>query len=866
MNTNRIKKVAAGILGTGVLLSAGFFAGKSMEQKQQEQKQQSEEHVNMIAIVNMDEGIAKGEEQVNYASQLMQLPGDNYITTGLNEAKYGITNGAYAAYIVIPENFSEAVSSVESNPQKILLEYAFNQMLDEETEQQAIYDVNAFETTLNTNIAYMYLDAILTAFHGVQDDTSTILSNDAAELSQLQNVNAGQLVASLEWPELQQLPAGITAVDMSPHLAENETLLDVMVQEYETSLQQGIDGFGNVQDGHMAVDTASDTFFVTYGTVLADTAVNNSRILADGKTNLEESISVFNNNLQEDTETIKEGITGVVENQRQADEASANQQLDSILEQVSEENSEKLNQLQQEWRNAYSVWNDYVQKSVAENGTALLEEYQNKIDDNISAIAAAAYKQGAAEALASVTEAVSSDSGSGDGGDGSTDGGDGSGSGGDGSTDSGDGSGSGGDGSTDSGDGEDGSADSGDGSGADGGVDSKSTQLGSTEKVCSTGTEVPDTSGSGGSGDGGSGDNGSGDGGNGDSGSGDGGSGDGGDTTPKEDTFSSSEIEQICTGLLDDVENQADDYSKNPDNNIKIELSEESLQLLSICLDDATDENGVKVEQPEIPEKDDTSEMEIAVETDENANADVVTRMTADITALFALQEDRQVISEQIQSDFVETLAKEGQTQMGRLRETEQTLSSVMAEYERSLTAYDPFQYMNRTKLESYLKDIGSNSAEMLKEVEQNNTEYVKYADEVYTAASENMGDMQSALGEANTQTAGNVESCMDELKSARAEINSKNTDMLQTFTGLLPYTRVGSQGNPESYEHIVNPVVAVGNGSDIVVQGNQENRPSTSVSNILEIVLMAGIVICILAAASIVLRRAKSPKEAEET
>lgn len=92
----------------------------------------------------------------------------------------GIENGLYAAYIIIPEDFSESIASVESNPEKVLLEYTFNPNLDEEAARQAISDVNAFEATLNTNVAYMYVDAIMTAFHDVQDDASTILRNDTA--------------------------------------------------------------------------------------------------------------------------------------------------------------------------------------------------------------------------------------------------------------------------------------------------------------------------------------------------------------------------------------------------------------------------------------------------------------------------------------------------------------------------------------------------------------------------------------------------------------------------------------------------------------------------------------------------------------
>ena len=173
-------RIVVGIIGAIAILAIGGVAGSSLERYNQDKIAQSKEQVDVIAVVNMDEGITDGEEQINYASQLMEMPGDNYVTTGLNEAKMGIENGSYAAYIIIPEDFSESIASVESNPEKVLLEYTFNPNLDEEAARQAISDVNAFEATLNTNVAYMYVDAIMTAFHDVQDDASTILRNDAA--------------------------------------------------------------------------------------------------------------------------------------------------------------------------------------------------------------------------------------------------------------------------------------------------------------------------------------------------------------------------------------------------------------------------------------------------------------------------------------------------------------------------------------------------------------------------------------------------------------------------------------------------------------------------------------------------------------
>ena len=128
-----------------LVLLAGVLLGILMHMEYLKQIRTNAETVRTIAIVNMDEGTSVGDEHINYASQLIQLSNENYSMTGMSEAKMGIKNGTYAAYIIIPENFSKAVLSVQNNPEKIVLEYAFNTELDEEVEKKVINDISTFE-------------------------------------------------------------------------------------------------------------------------------------------------------------------------------------------------------------------------------------------------------------------------------------------------------------------------------------------------------------------------------------------------------------------------------------------------------------------------------------------------------------------------------------------------------------------------------------------------------------------------------------------------------------------------------------------------------------------------------------------------
>lgn len=105
----KVIRIALCVVGLVALLVLSSIVGMYIERNHQEAQEMQKEHVSTIAVVNMDDGIAIGETRTNYASQLMSFPGDNFTVTGLTDAKSGIENGTYAAYVVIPETFSACI-------------------------------------------------------------------------------------------------------------------------------------------------------------------------------------------------------------------------------------------------------------------------------------------------------------------------------------------------------------------------------------------------------------------------------------------------------------------------------------------------------------------------------------------------------------------------------------------------------------------------------------------------------------------------------------------------------------------------------------------------------------------------------------
>lgn len=192
-----------------------------------------------IAVVNLDAGIMKNDEQIYYANKIIEYPNENYMTTSLEEAKNGIESGQYGAYVIIPSTFSTSVDSINGTPQKAVFEYQISSSLSAEEKEKVIYEVNEFEKSVSTNVAYIYIDAILNEVHNVQDGASTILANDDYEKKSLLNVSAEELIEPIEFSELKENNDTVKPIDLKSESLELQNTVHKMETEYDEWLNQG---------------------------------------------------------------------------------------------------------------------------------------------------------------------------------------------------------------------------------------------------------------------------------------------------------------------------------------------------------------------------------------------------------------------------------------------------------------------------------------------------------------------------------------------------------------------------------------------------------------------------------------------------
>lgn len=174
-----------------------------------------------IAIVNLDEGVIVQDEEINYADQLIVDPKDNFLFTGLEDARQGYATGIYAGYVIIPANFSSSVVSLNDIPVRAEISYAINNDLQEDVKEQVIYDMLDMVKNLNDNISYMYIHSVLDDLHTAQDEADVIMNNDLKEKETIDAVKAYDLVALVPVVELTEIENTIEPVDISEYMAKN---------------------------------------------------------------------------------------------------------------------------------------------------------------------------------------------------------------------------------------------------------------------------------------------------------------------------------------------------------------------------------------------------------------------------------------------------------------------------------------------------------------------------------------------------------------------------------------------------------------------------------------------------------------------
>lgn len=274
-----------------------------------------------IAVVNLDVGIKKNGDVLYYANRIIEYPSQNYQTTSLEDAKSGVENGRYAAYIIIPATFSESVESINNEPKQAVFSYKISTYLDPDTREKIIYEVNHFEQNVNTNISYIYVNAILEEVHQLQDDSVLIMKNDSSDLDGMLKVSAQDLIQSVKFSEFKEKEDPIKEINLTKEEKNMKNAVKSINNNYDEALKNGRTAFFSLLKNKSAVTTSLTELKTKVQKSNPVLNIEGKSLLLEGITNLENEVNIVNGNMLSKRDDLNRSIV------EQIDAYAANNQV-----------------------------------------------------------------------------------------------------------------------------------------------------------------------------------------------------------------------------------------------------------------------------------------------------------------------------------------------------------------------------------------------------------------------------------------------------------------------------------------------------------------------------------------------------------
>lgn len=239
------------IIGFIAMLLCGYLIGrestKIIENNAPIKAEKESISPEMIALVNLDEGInGDDEKRQYYAQNLMTIPETGYIVTSLEDARTGTTEKRYSGYILIPADFSEKIQSINSTLQKADITYGICESLTAEEKKKTNDTIREFVQSMNDSVSYLYLNSIMTEFHDAQRSAAAVLSNDQKDLEVISNIQSGDLIARVTFPTLENNPTLPEAKSIDGYIKQNDSCIQAVEEHYSTGIETGKEGLNQL--------------------------------------------------------------------------------------------------------------------------------------------------------------------------------------------------------------------------------------------------------------------------------------------------------------------------------------------------------------------------------------------------------------------------------------------------------------------------------------------------------------------------------------------------------------------------------------------------------------------------------------------
>lgn len=715
-----------------------------------------------IAVVNLDAGIEKNNQQIYYASKIIEYPNENYQTTSLEEAKTGIENGQYGAYVIIPSTFSASVDSINGIPEKAVFEYQLSSNLSAEEREKIIYEVSEFEKSISTNVSYIYVDAILSEVHSVQDGASTILANDDSEKKSLLSVSAEALIEPVEFSEMKEKNDTVKPIDLQAESLNLQNAVRKIETDFDGWLNEGQKDYAVVvsknQDLQQSLESLEKSMEST-NPLLDEQGKYN---IAEGISSVNAQIDAYNAMIAGKRQLLNDSIVNEiniyaqqnqtaigtwkqeVQKKMQASVAAELQtQLNEGLALADEANKTFANQQSRQIENQVT---EYVAELQSYLNTAITSETAKETVKNIAqskareAVDAAKtsyieYGKNCAqrETIESYNQLLTENNGKA------------------------------------------------------GELQEALGKFKEAENALaeSRGISVEELY--------------------------------AGEKSPEETAYQETFATVIEKAEAIQGIELSDEPEELPEPEILVSIDREELDMKPLQdmldLSKAVDGENQEIKQPEVTVSVPTPNIQLTPEAvryqvpefQMSQVSPVKEETLKEVEEYYDIPKDK--VADTFEEKVVQVIEDRNRELQTDVLEKINLFSGNQGRYQSQLDRFDPFGYVDSSRIADNISAISENIAGIETEMNDRGTEYLQYTADVFTMANENINLLKEDMMKANEETKRKVTEQISSLKDTRSSTNQVNASILENFSKKLSFTRVGDLPYREAYEFIINPI-----------------------------------------------------------
>lgn len=239
-----MKKIIAVLLAFATIFSLGCFGGIKYAESAVKKTNSNVDNIpTQIAVVNLDEGTTNAVgEFVYYSDVFLRMLGTNYCVESANGAVSGMEDNRYSAIITFPSDMSDKVESLNtSDPSQVMVEYTINPRLSQENYISTASFISSFQSAIRSNLSYLYTNSLIEQLHKAQTDIDSFLSNNAAVLDELQNINSLDYIDNLNFSMMPTIALDLSSISPDEYFTQTQQLTSQLSIVYEAAYQAEYD-------------------------------------------------------------------------------------------------------------------------------------------------------------------------------------------------------------------------------------------------------------------------------------------------------------------------------------------------------------------------------------------------------------------------------------------------------------------------------------------------------------------------------------------------------------------------------------------------------------------------------------------------